>query len=143
MDCNKLFNIVLFFFRFWHSAVIAIYRGTCIFPENPNTLTERKTIWPKKKYLILQWKHCPDIFQCWIHRLVCFGKVYLISSMSYYSKMITEAFQVILKYVAPGQEDIVIQNVCKKLSFHLMILRKNLTQWLKHWMKLINSKMTG
>jgi hypothetical protein len=45
------------------------------------------------------------------------GKVYLISSMSYYSKMITEAFQVILKYVAPGQEYIVIQNVCKKLSF--------------------------
>ena len=43
--------------------------------------------------------------------------MYLISSMSYYSKMITEAFQVILKYVAPGQEDIVIQNVCKKLSF--------------------------
>jgi hypothetical protein len=37
--------------------------------------------------------------------------------MSYYLKMITEAFQVILKYVAPGQEDIVIQNVCKKLSF--------------------------
>ena len=37
--------------------------------------------------------------------------------MSYYSKMITEAFQVILKYVAPGQEDIVIQNVYKKLSF--------------------------
>jgi hypothetical protein len=36
--------------------------------------------------------------------------------MSYYAKMITEAFQVILKYVAPGQEDIVIQNVCKKLS---------------------------
>jgi hypothetical protein len=31
--------------------------------------------------------------------------------------MITEAFQVILKFVAPGQEDIVIQNVCKKLSF--------------------------
>ena len=31
--------------------------------------------------------------------------------------MITEAFQVILKYVAPGQEDIVIQNVYKKLSF--------------------------
>jgi hypothetical protein len=31
--------------------------------------------------------------------------------------MITEAFQVILKYVAPGQEDIAIQNVCKKLSF--------------------------
>jgi hypothetical protein len=31
--------------------------------------------------------------------------------------MITEAFQVIMKYVAPGQEDIVIQNVCKKLSF--------------------------
>jgi hypothetical protein len=31
--------------------------------------------------------------------------------------MITETFQVILKYVAPGQEDIVIQNVCKKLSF--------------------------
>jgi hypothetical protein len=31
--------------------------------------------------------------------------------------MITESFQVILKYVAPGQEDIVIQNVCKKLSF--------------------------
>ena len=30
--------------------------------------------------------------------------------------MITEAFQVILKYVAPGQEDIVIQNVYKKLS---------------------------
>jgi hypothetical protein len=26
-------------------------------------------------------------------------------------------FKVILKYVAPGQEDIVIQNVCKKLSF--------------------------
>jgi hypothetical protein len=24
----------------------------------------------------LQWKHCPDIFQRWIHRLVCFGKVY-------------------------------------------------------------------
>ena len=37
--------------------------------------------------------------------------------MSYYSKMKTEAFQVILKYVVPGQEDIVIQNVCKKLSF--------------------------
>ena len=37
--------------------------------------------------------------------------------MSYYSKMIAEAFQVILKYVAPGQEDIVIQNVYKKLSF--------------------------
>ena len=37
--------------------------------------------------------------------------------MSYYSKMITEAFQVILKYVAPGQEYIVIQNACKKLSF--------------------------
>jgi hypothetical protein len=33
--------------------------------------------------------------------------------MSYYSKMITEAFQVILKYVAPGQEDIVIPNECK------------------------------
>ena len=31
--------------------------------------------------------------------------------------MITEAFQVILKYVAPGQEDIVIQNCYKKLSF--------------------------
>jgi hypothetical protein len=31
--------------------------------------------------------------------------------------MITEAFQVILKYVAPGQEDIVIQDVCSKLSF--------------------------
>jgi hypothetical protein len=31
--------------------------------------------------------------------------------------MKTEAFQVILKYVVPGQEDIVIQNVCKKLSF--------------------------
>ena len=31
--------------------------------------------------------------------------------------MITEAFQVILKYVAPGQEDIVIQNFYKKLSF--------------------------
>ena len=31
--------------------------------------------------------------------------------------MITEAFQVILKYVAPGQEDIVIQIVCKKLPF--------------------------
>ena len=31
--------------------------------------------------------------------------------------MITEAFQVILKYVARGQEDIVIQNVYKKLSF--------------------------
>ena len=37
--------------------------------------------------------------------------------MSYYSKMITEAFQVIMKYVVPGQDDIVIQNVCKKLSF--------------------------
>ena len=37
--------------------------------------------------------------------------------MSYYSKIITEAFQVILKYVAPGQTDIVIQNVYKKLSF--------------------------
>jgi hypothetical protein len=37
--------------------------------------------------------------------------------MSYYSKMITEAFQVILEYVAPGQEDIVIPNECKKLSF--------------------------
>ena len=37
--------------------------------------------------------------------------------MSYYSKMITETFQVILEYVAPGQEDIVIQNECKKLSF--------------------------
>ena len=31
--------------------------------------------------------------------------------------MKTEAFQVILKYVAPGQEDIVIQNACKNLSF--------------------------
>jgi hypothetical protein len=31
--------------------------------------------------------------------------------------MITGAFQDILKYVAPGQEDIVIQNVNKKLSF--------------------------
>jgi hypothetical protein len=31
--------------------------------------------------------------------------------------MITEAFQVILEYVAPGQEDIVIPNECKKLSF--------------------------
>jgi hypothetical protein len=31
--------------------------------------------------------------------------------------IVSEAFQVILKYVAPGQEDIVIQNVCKKLSF--------------------------
>jgi hypothetical protein len=31
--------------------------------------------------------------------------------------MTTEAFQVILKYDAPDQEDIVIQNVCKKLSF--------------------------
>ena len=31
--------------------------------------------------------------------------------------MITGAFQVILKYDAPGQEDIVIQNVYKKLSF--------------------------
>jgi hypothetical protein len=32
--------------------------------------------------------------------------------------MITvQAFQVILKYVAPGQEDIVIKNICKKLSF--------------------------
>jgi septum formation topological specificity factor MinE len=41
-----------------------------------------------------------------------------ISSMSYYSKMITEAFQVILKYVAPDQEDIVIQNVCKKLDIY-------------------------
>ena len=37
--------------------------------------------------------------------------------MSYYSKTITEAFQVILKYIAPGQEDIVIQNICKRLSF--------------------------
>ena len=37
--------------------------------------------------------------------------------MSYYLKMITEAFQVILKYVASGQEDIVIQNVYKKLLF--------------------------
>ena len=37
--------------------------------------------------------------------------------MSYYSEMITESFQVILKYVAPGQEDIVIQNACKNLSF--------------------------
>jgi ferritin-like protein len=37
--------------------------------------------------------------------------------MSYYSEMITEYFQVILKYVAPGQEDIVIQNACKNLSF--------------------------
>jgi hypothetical protein len=36
-----------------------------------------------------------------------------------YSKMITEAFQDILKYVAPGQEDIVIQTVNKKLSFAL------------------------
>jgi hypothetical protein len=51
MDCNKLFNIVLFFFRFWHSAVIAIYRG--IFPGNSNTLTERKTILPKKKVLFI------------------------------------------------------------------------------------------
>jgi hypothetical protein len=41
--------------------------------------------------------------------------------MSYYSKMITEAFQVILKYVAPGQEDIVIQNVYKKLSLNTSI----------------------
>ena len=31
--------------------------------------------------------------------------------------MITEAFQVILQYVASGQDDIVIQNVYKKLSF--------------------------
>ena len=31
--------------------------------------------------------------------------------------MITESFQVILEYVAPGQEDIVIPNECKKLSF--------------------------
>jgi hypothetical protein len=31
--------------------------------------------------------------------------------------VVTITFQVILKYVAPGQEDIVIQNVCKKLSF--------------------------
>ena len=31
--------------------------------------------------------------------------------------MITEAFQVILKYVARGQEDIVIQNLCKRLLF--------------------------
>ena len=37
--------------------------------------------------------------------------------MSYYWKMITEAFQDILKYIAPGQEDIVIQNAYKKLSF--------------------------
>jgi hypothetical protein len=29
----------------------------------------------------------------------------------------SSAFQIILKYVAPGQENIVIQNVCKKLSF--------------------------
>jgi hypothetical protein len=70
-------DLILYFFsfRFWHSTVITIYTG--IFPENPNTLTERKTIWPKKKYLILQWKHCADIFQRWIHRLVCFGRVYL------------------------------------------------------------------
>jgi hypothetical protein len=38
------------------------------------------------------------------------------SSMSYYSKIITKAFKVILKYVAPVQEDIVIQDVCRKLS---------------------------
>jgi hypothetical protein len=44
--------ILVFFLKFGHSAVITIYRG--IFTENPNTLTERKTIWPKKKYLILQ-----------------------------------------------------------------------------------------
>jgi hypothetical protein len=30
---------------------------------------------------------------------------------------VLHVFIVILKYVAPGQEDIVIQNVCKKLSF--------------------------
>jgi hypothetical protein len=30
--------------------------------------------------------------------------------------MITEAFQIILKYVTPGQENIVIQNVCKNLE---------------------------
>jgi hypothetical protein len=75
LDSQIFQEVLIFFFRFWHSAVITIYRG--IFPKNPNTLTERKTIWPKKKYLILQWKHCTDIFQRWIHRLVCFGKVYL------------------------------------------------------------------
>ena len=37
--------------------------------------------------------------------------------MAYYSKMITAAFQDILKCVALGQEDIVIQNDYKKLSF--------------------------
>ena len=38
--------------------------------------------------------------------------------MSYYSKIKKQKlFQVILKYVAPGQEVIVIQDACKKLSF--------------------------
>ena len=63
--------------------------------------------------------------------------------MSYYSKMITEAFQDILKYVAPGQEDIVIQNVNKKLSFALNDSEEKLETMTEDWMKLINSKMTG
>jgi hypothetical protein len=141
MDCNKLFNIVLLFFSDSDIQQSSQSIEVHVFSQKTQILWQRKTIWPKKKYLILQWKHCPDIFQCWIHRLVCFGKVYLISSMSYYSKMITEAFQVILKYDAPGQEDIVMY--VRSCHLHLMILRKNLTQWLKHWMKLINSKMTG
>ena len=49
--------------------------------------------------------------------------------MSYYLRMITEAFEVILKYVAPGQENIVIQNICKKLSFASNDSEENLTQW--------------
>jgi hypothetical protein len=54
--------------------------------------------------------------------------------------MITEAFQFILKYVAPGQEDIVIQNVCKKLSFAFNDSEKKLetmTEALQCW------KMSG
>jgi hypothetical protein len=35
--------------------------------------------------------------------------------------MITEAFQIILKYVAPGQENIVIQNVCNKYNIKSFI----------------------
>ena len=30
-------DLILYFFRFWHAAVVTIYRG--ISPENPNTLT--------------------------------------------------------------------------------------------------------
>ena len=40
--------------------------------------------------------------------------------------MITEALHVILKYVAPGQEDIVIQNAYKKLSFAFNDSEENL-----------------